>query len=73
MEQPFLEMYYTFVFLCCASFAGMILVGIVSALFGRDSIVAKVVLILLCCVFLFSMVVIITPDRYLETIYRWRY
>ena len=73
MEQPMLEMYYTFVFLCCASFAGMILIGFISALYGKDSIVTKVVLIFLCTVFIFSMTVIITPLKFLETIYRWRY
>lgn len=73
MEQPMLEMYYTFVFMCCGSFAGIILIGFIAALWGKDSTVTKVVLIFLCMIFLFSMVVIITPLKFLETVYRWRF
>jgi len=70
VEQPMLQMYYTFVFMACGSFSGMILIGFISALYGKDSAVSKAVLVLLCVVFIVAMVVIITPTTFLEIIYR---
>ena len=69
-EHPFLEMYYMFTFLCCASFAGIILTGLISALYGKDSAVSKVAIIIMVLAFLVSMVVIITPYSALQILYK---
>jgi len=68
--QSMLQMYYIFVFMACGSFSGMILIGFISALYGKDSAVSKAVVVLLCVVFIVAMAVIITLTSFLEISYR---